>query len=320
MSIGQSVTLETLEHKQTHRENEKMTGTGTKSLAKAISAAHKQGKSYRDIAGQLGISQSVVIIAIRKQEAKIAAMQKARRLDETQADTKLQPYQVVGISDESKSGQSPSNIAETLGIPVHDVKRILKQLDGNEGNEGNLGRVVCVETHGQELYDAVTKELRDDNRTTLASVYGLSSADMDAIEQSLLRSSGPSESDWNEACRMVKIQRATRKQRKIEAWAIYNEAAAVICELLPGCNLKQGEIITRVMWDLSLPFTRIEGKSKSMSEVAALANQWIAAHLGIKLDKANLVRRNLWRYNATIPRQADQNASLQWLMLNTRHI
>ena len=144
-----------------------MTGTGTKSLAKAISAAHKQGKSYRDIAGQLGISQSVVIIAIRKQEAKIAAMQKARRLDETQADTKLQPYQVVGISDESKSGQSPSNIAETLGIPVHDVKRILKQLDGNESN---LGRVVCVETHGQELYDAVTKELRDDNRSTLENV------------------------------------------------------------------------------------------------------------------------------------------------------
>ena len=295
-----------------------MTATVTQSLAKSIYGLHKQGKSYRDIAGQLGISQSVVIIAIRKQEAKIAAMQKARRLDETQADTKLQPYQVVGISDESKSGQSPSNIAETLGIPVHDVKRILKQLDGNESN---LGRVVCVETHGQELYDAVTKELRDDNRSTLASVYGLSSADLNAIEQSLLRSSGPSDYEWNEACRLVKIQRATRKQRKIEAWAIYNEAAAVICELLPGCNLKQGEIITRVMWDLSLPFTRIEGKSKSMSEVAAIANNWIAAHLGIELAQANIIRRNLWRYNAiTNPGKADENASLQWLMLNTRRI
>ena len=292
-----------------------MTATVTQSLAKSIYAAHKEGKSYRDIAGQLGISQAVVIIAIRKQEAKIARMQAARRPDETPSDTKLQPYQVVGISEEYNAGQSPANIAETLGISTHDVRRILKQLDGNEGN---LGRVVCVEKHGLELYDAVTTELRDDNRTTLASVYGLTDGDMDAIEQSLLRSSGPSESEWNEACRLVKIQRQSRKKRKIEAWAIYNEAAAVICELLPGCNLKQGEIITRVMWDLSLPFSRLEGNSKSMSEVAAIANNWIAAHLGIELAQANIVRRNLWRFNAMIPGKAYDNASLEWRILNTR--
>ena len=299
MSIGQSVTLETLEHKQTHRENEKMTGTGTKSLAKAISAAHKQGKSYRDIAGQLGISQSVVIIAVRKQEAKIAAMQKARRLDETQADTKLQPYQVVGISDESKSGQSPSNIAETLGIPVHDVKRILKALDGNESN---LGRVVCVEKYGVELYDAITTDLRGDNRATIESVYGLNGYDLDEIERSTWHSIEPTEREWAALPR----NKVTRKTNRTGAYspaarAIINEANEVIASMLPGCTLPEADIITKTLWGMRLPHQfRLPLVTNASDSVIAMYNEWYALHLLIDNDLADQVRTNVWKLRINV--------------------
>ena len=283
-----------MEHKRAHRKNDEMTGTGTKSLAKSISAAHKEGKSYRDIAGQLGISQSVVIIAVRKQEAKIAAMQKARRLDETQADTKLQPYQVVGISDESKSGQSPSNIAETLGIPVHDVKRILKALDGNESN---LGRVVCVETHGQELYDAVTKELRDDNRSTLENVYGLNCQDLDEIERSTWHSIEPTQKEWDALPRNV----VTRKTNKTGAYSpaarsIINQANEVIASMVPGCSMAEADIITKTLWGMRLPHQfRLPLATNASAGVIAMYNEWYAMHLLISDDMADQVRTNVWK-------------------------
>ena len=294
MSLGQSDTLRTLEHIRAHRENEKMTGTGTKSLAKAISAAHKQGKSFREIAAELGISQSVVIIAIRKQEAKIASMQAARRPAETVSDTKLQQYQIVGLWDESKTGQSPSNIAEILGIPVHDVKRILKALDGNESN---LGRVVCIETHGQELYDAVTKELRDDNRSTLENVYGLNCQDLDEIERSTWHSIEPTQKEWDALPRNV----VTRKTNKTGAYSpaarsIINEANEVIVTMVPFCTLPEADIITKTLWGMRLPHQfRLPLATNASAGVIAMYNEWYAMHLLISDDMADQVRTNVWK-------------------------
>ena len=299
MSIGQSATLATLWHIHAQRENDEMTGTVTQSLAKTIYGLHKEGKSYREIAGQLGIGQSQVIIAIRKQEAKIARMQAARRPAVTPADTKLQQYQIVGIWDEHKDGQSPGNIAETLGLPIHDVKRILKALDGNESN---LGRVVCVEKYGLELYDAVTTELRDDNRTTIQNVYGLNHGDLDEIERSTWNSIEPTEKEWDALPRNIVTRKKNRTgEYSPAARSIIKRANEVIASMVPGCTLPEADIITKTLLGMRMPHQfRLPLVTNASASVIAMYNEWYALHLMIDLEMADQVRTNVWKLRINV--------------------
>ena len=59
---------------------------------------------------------------------------------------------------------------------------------------------VCFRTSCSPETTNSTLETHD-NRSTLESVYGLSSEDLGAIEQSMWHSTGPSDREWREHCR-----------------------------------------------------------------------------------------------------------------------
>ena len=180
-----------------------MPTVATKPSSKDIYALHKAGKSYRDIAGQLGIGMAAVIVAIRKKESAIAAMRAARNEPtETTIDTPLRGHQVLSIWEESSAGQSDANIAVTLDIALHDVRRILKALDGNEGN---LQRVVYAEKLGTELFEAIESDLIDNqDEGILRNVYG--NLNFQEIGQAIGHSTGPSEREWEEHCQRHRIE------------------------------------------------------------------------------------------------------------------
>ncbi len=276
-----------------------MTAAVTKSMTKTIYGLHKEGKSYREIAGQLGVSQSVVIISVRKHEEKIARMQKGRRPDATPSDTKLQQYQIVGIWDEAKAGQSPANIAETLAIPLHDVRRTIKAI---EGNESNLWRVLCIEKFGIELYEAVTTELRDDNRSTMESVYGLNHADLDEIERSTWHSIEPTEKEWDALPRNIVTRKNNRfGEHSPAARSIIKRANEVIASMVPGCTLPEADIITKTLLGMRMPHQfRLPLETNASASLIAMYNEWYALHLLIDADMADQVRTNVWKLRINV--------------------
>lgn len=211
------VTLQTLSLNHVQSENGTMQAIAMKPTAKDAYRLFKSGMSFRDIAGQLGIGMAQVIVAIRKRESAIAAMRNGRmEPTEKPTDTKLKSHQIMSILEESQAGQTPANIAITLDVTLHDIKRILRDLDGNEGN---LQRVIYAEMLGKELLEAIESDLIENaDEKILRNVYG--KLNFHAIAQAICHSTGPTQKEWAEHCQRYKLEWDEREERsdKITDW------------------------------------------------------------------------------------------------------
>jgi hypothetical protein len=248
--------------------------------SKDIYKLFKKGLSHRDIASQLGIGQAQVIIAIRKKQATIVAMQQMARgaVDtpaEKPADTPLKGHQVLSIWDESEVGQSPAHISKTLGIELHDVRRILKDLDEDEGN---LQRVVYSEKLGKELFEAIESDLINNvDERLLRNVYG-KNLNFQEIMQAICHSSGPSEREWQEHCKRYKLEWNQRELRRdsIEEWPFPRRCESI----LKNAGIESVERIRNIIDGTDSEFHNLE----QIPEVDVDCRDRIMAILNDELD------------------------------------
>ncbi len=204
-----------------------MPTVATKPTAKDAYKLFKSGKSFREIADQLGIGTAQAILEVRTWEKQKKERQREQQLEyqrakreeklrkantEKPVDTKLKSHQIVSILEESLVGQSPENIAVTLDLPVHDVTRIV---NGLEDNADNLKRVLLEERYGKDVFGTISSELLSYTpRSELQKRFGLSESELNAIEQSGGKSTGPSEKEWQEYCTQYAKQRKKRNKRE----------------------------------------------------------------------------------------------------------